>query len=131
VLNKEDYKMIVEIEYDKGLLKEQVHKLSFFDSSKIIEPKNASYKYIDNGYVIVEEVLGNKGNKEILDGSIINKWLKVDDNNEVVFNEKQVEIYVDGLARGYNTVAKSRNFVTTSGKVIKWPSRVPLRYQVL
>jgi hypothetical protein len=179
VFNKKDSKMIAGIEYDKGLLKEQVDKLSFFDSSKIIEPKNASYKYTDNGYVIVEEVLGNKGSKdilynyamgvvskgesvidlesinyyvkpqytskspkvvatrdllnkyvaskitytfgehkEILDGSIINKWFKVDDNSEVTFNKKQVEIYMDGLAKEYNTVAKSRNFVTSSGKVI-------------
>ncbi len=179
VFNKKDSKMIVEIEYDKGLLKEQVDKLSFFDNSKVIEPKNASYKYKDNAYVIVDEVIGNKGSKdilynyamdavnkeettidlesinyyvkpqytstspkviatrdllnqyvsskitytfgehkEILDGSIINKWFKVDDNSEVTFNEKQVEIYMDGLAREYNTVAKERNFVTSSGKVI-------------
>ena len=154
-------------------------KLSCFDSSKVIEPKNASYKYTDNGYVIVDEVIGNKGNKdilykyaidavtkgettidlesinyyvkpkytskspkvvatrdklnkyvsskvtyifgedkEILDGSTINKWFTVDENSEVTFNEKQVEVYMDILASEYNTVAKTRNFVTSSGKVI-------------
>jgi hypothetical protein len=179
VINKKDSKMTTGIKYDKGLLKEQVDKLSCFDSRKIIEPKNAGYKYADNGYVIVAEVLGNKGSKDILyknameavstgetiidlesinyyvkpqytskspkvvttrdklnkyvsskitytfgeekkilDGSIINKWFTVDDNSEITFNEKQVEIYMDILASEYNTVAKTRNFVTSSGKII-------------
>ncbi|WP_291645193.1 L,D-transpeptidase family protein [Clostridium sp.] len=179
VFNTKDSKMLAGIEYDKDLLKEQVDKLSYFDSSKIIEPENASYKYKDNGYVIVDEVIGSKGNKEvlynyaidavstgettidlesinyyikpeytskspkvvatrdmlnkyvsskvtytfgdekeILDGSIINKWVTVDENNEITFNEKQVEIYIDLLASKYNTVADTRNFVSSSGKVL-------------
>jgi hypothetical protein len=179
VFNKKDSKMVAEIKYDKELLKEQVDMLSCFDSSKLIEPKNASYKYTDNSYVIVDEVIGNKGNKdilynsaidavssgettidlesinyyvkpqytskspkivstrdmlnkyvsstttytfgddkEILDGSTINKWVTVDENSEITFNEKQVEIYIDVLASEYNTVADMRNFVTSSGKVI-------------
>jgi hypothetical protein len=179
MLNTKDSKMTVGTKYDKDLLKEQVDKLSCFDSTKIIEPKNAGYKYADNGYVIVEEVLGNKGSKDILyksaidavntgiatidlesidyyvkpqytskspkviatrdmlnkyvsskitytfgedkkvlDGSIINKWFAVDDNSEITFNKKQVENYMDVLASEYNTVAKARNFVTSSGKVI-------------
>ncbi|MBU3146105.1 L,D-transpeptidase family protein [Clostridium sp. CF012] len=179
VFNTKDSKMIVGVKYDKDLLKEQVDKLSCFDSSKVIEPKNASYKYIDNSYVIVDEVIGNKGNKdilyknavdamtkgettidlesinyyvkptytskspkvvatrdklnkyvsskityifgedkEILDGSTINKWVTVDEDSEVTFNEKQVESYMEVLASEYNTVAKTRSFVTSSGKVI-------------
>ncbi|MGH4124748.1 MAG: L,D-transpeptidase family protein [Clostridium sp.] len=177
--NTKDSKMIVGVKYDKDILKEQVDKLSCFDSSKAIEPKNASYKYTDNGYVIVDEVIGNKGDKdnlykyvidavtkgettidlesinyyvkpkynskspkvvaardklnkyvsskitytfgkdkEILDGSKINKWVTVDENSEVTFNEKEVEIYMDVLASEYNTVAKTRNFISSSGKVI-------------
>ncbi len=179
IFNVKNSKMLVGIKYDENLLKEKVDKLSFFDISKVIEPKNASYKYTDNAYAIVNEVNGNKGNKDVLynsvvdavskgetiidlesinfyvkpeytakspkviaardklnkyvssnitytfgpnienlDGSTINKWLTVDGNNEVIFNEKQVEIYMDGLAREYNTVAKTRNFVSSSGKVI-------------
>ncbi|MBU3110138.1 L,D-transpeptidase family protein [Clostridium lacusfryxellense] len=180
VFNSKDYKMIAGVKYDKNLLKEQVDKLSCFDSSKVVEPKNASYKYTDSRYVIVDEVIGNKGDKdvlynhaidavskgettidlesinyyvkpkytskskkvlatkdllnkyvaskitytfgdvkEILDGSTINKWVTVDKNNEVTFNEKQVEIYIDRLAIKYNTVAKTRDFVTSKGKEIK------------
>ncbi|PRR79845.1 L,D-transpeptidase family protein [Clostridium vincentii] len=179
VFNTEDLKIIAEVKYDKNLLKEQVDKLSCFDSSEVIEPKNPSYEYTDNEYVIVDEVIGNKGNKdilynyaieavstgettidldsidyyvkpqytsespeivatrdmlnkyvssevtytfgedkEILDGSTINKWFTVDDKNEISFNEKQVEIYMDKLAMEYNTVAKTREFVTSKGTAI-------------
>jgi len=164
VFNTKDSKMIAGVIYDKNLLKERVDKLSCFDSSKAIVPKNASYKYTDNGYVIVDEVIGNKGSKdtlydsvldavstgettidlesinyyvkpqytskspkitytfgedkEILDGSKINKWFTVDENSEITFNEKEVEIYMDVLASEYNTVAKTRNFVSSSKKVI-------------
>ncbi|MGH4139949.1 L,D-transpeptidase family protein [Clostridium sp.] len=181
VFNAKDSKMIAGVKYDKNLLKEQVNKLSCFDSSKGIEPKNAGYKYTstNKGYVIVKEVIGNKGNKdilyndvidavsmgetridlesinyyvkpqytsqspkvvatrnmlnkyvsskitytfgknkEILDGSTINKWFKVDENSKITLNEKKVETYMEVLASEYNTVAKTRNFASSSGQVI-------------
>ena len=177
--NTKDSKMIEGVKYDKKLLKERVDKLSCFDSSNIIEPKNPSFKYTDNGYVIVDEVNGNKVNKdilydhvsdailkdettidlesincyvkpqytsnsqkiidiknmlnkyvfskitytfgehkELLDGSTINKWLKVDENLKVIFDEKEVKNYIDVLSNNYNTIGKTRNFVSSSGKTI-------------
>lgn len=177
--NTEDSKMIDEVSYDTKLLKERVEKLCCFDSSNIIEPKNPSFKYTDKGYVIVNEVNGNKVNKdilydhvakailkkeatidlesincyirpkytsnspeiiqiknilnkyasskitytfgdrkEIIDGSIINKWLKVDENLEVIIDGEQVKNYMDRLFNTYNTIGKTRNFVTASGKNI-------------
>ncbi|ERI91374.1 hypothetical protein HMPREF1982_03333 [Clostridiales bacterium oral taxon 876 str. F0540] len=64
--NSKSYAMTAGIEYNKELLKEQVDKLSIFDSSNSIEPKNPSLKYTDNAYVIVDEIKGNKINKEVL-----------------------------------------------------------------
>ena len=171
--------MIEGVKYDKKLLKERVDKLSCFDSSNIIEPKNPSFKYTDNGYVIVDEVDGNKVNKdilydhvsdailkeettidlesincyvkpqytsnsqkiigiknmlnkyvfskitytfgehkELLDGSTINKWLTVDENLKVTFDEKEVKNYIDVLSNNYNTIGKRRNFVSSSGNTI-------------
>ncbi len=179
IFNTDDFKMTEGVKYDKKLLKERVDKLSCFDSSNIIEPKNASFKYTDNGYVIVDEVVGNKiykdvlydhvsdailkdetkidlesincyvkpqytsysqktietknilnkyvfskitytfgNNKEILDGSIINKWITVDENLKITFDDKQVKNYIDVLSTNYNTIGKRRNFVSASGKTI-------------
>ncbi len=177
--NTDASKMIEGIKYDKQLLKERIDTLSCFDSTNIIEPKNPSFKYINNGYVIVSEVNGNKvnkeslynhvsdaiskketnidlewincyvkpqytsysqktintskmlnkyvlskitytfgGDKEILDGATISKWLTVDENLEVTFNEKEVSKYIDVLSDNYNTIGRRRNFVSSSGKTI-------------
>jgi len=64
--NTEESKIVEGVKYDKKQLKERVDALSCFNSSNITEPKNPSFKYTDSGYVIVNEVEGNKVNKDIL-----------------------------------------------------------------
>lgn len=177
--NINDYKMNEKVKYDKVLLNKRVDELSCFDSSNIIEPKSPSFKYTNNGYVIVSEVSGNKVNKgilydrlsyailndkttieldsincyvkplytsnskkiidtknklnkyvfskityifgeqkELLDSSIINKWFRVDKNIKVIFDEKGVKNYIDALSTKYNTIGKSKKFVTSSANKI-------------
>lgn len=62
----EDSKMIVKVSYDTKLLKEKINKLSCFDNKNIVEPRNPSFRYTDKAYVIVDEVNGNKVDKNIL-----------------------------------------------------------------
>jgi hypothetical protein len=81
-------------------------------------PKVVSTRDMLNKYVSSKITYTFGDDKEILDGSTINKWVTVDENSEITFNEKQVEIYIDVLASEYNTVADTRNFVSSSGKVI-------------
>lgn len=180
LFNNTDFQLSDIALYDKELLKKRIDNLSCFNMSNIIEPKNASFKYTDNGYKIVKEVEGNKVNKdilynhiedtitkgettlnlksancyekpqytsnskeiiavknlldkytstkiiytfgqstEVLDGSIINTWLNVDENLEVIFDEKKIKNYIDTLAKTYNTVGSTRNFITSSGKTVK------------
>lgn len=57
--------------------------------------------------------------KEVVDGSTINKWLYADENMKVAFDEKQIRKYVDSLANKYNTLGKTRNFTTSTGKTVK------------
>jgi vancomycin resistance protein YoaR len=177
--NTKDSKMTDGVSYDTKLLKERIEKLSCFESGNIIEPKNPSFKYTEKGYVIVDEVNGNKVSKDILydrvakaifneettidlesincyvhpkytskspkimeiknilnkyvsskitytfgerketiDGSIINKWLEVNENLEVMFDEEKIKNYMDILFNKYNTIGKTRNFVTSSGGAI-------------
>lgn len=180
LFNAEDYKMTDEILYDEKLLKEKLDKLSCFDSKSVIKPKNPIIKYTDKGYVIVDEVNGNKVNKDILynhvveailseeailnleyvncyerpkytssspkviqcknilnkyisskitytfgnrketiDGSIINKWLKINKDFEVTVDKKKEKDYMSKLFNTYNTFGRTRNFATSSGKTIK------------
>lgn len=177
--NTEASKITEGVKYDEKLLKERVDKLSCFDSNNIIEPKNAGFKYVDNSYVIIDEVVGNKvdkdilykhiaeavlkresaidleaidcyikpqytsksskiietkdmlnkyvsskitytfgENKEVLDGSTINKWVTTDENYVVTLDEGKVKEYIEALSKTYNTVGKSRNFASSSGRAI-------------
>ncbi|WPC39975.1 L,D-transpeptidase family protein [Clostridium sp. JS66] len=177
--NTENLKMTDAVTYDNGLLKEKMEKLFCFDKRSIVEPKNPDFKYTDKGYVIIDEVNGNKINKDILynrvtkaiqsgettidleadncyvnpkytsksqrttdnknilnkyvsskitytirnhketiDGSIINKWLKVNENFEVVVDKQKENNYMEALFKNYNTVGKTRSFVATSGNTI-------------
>ncbi|HEX9026509.1 MAG TPA: peptidoglycan binding domain-containing protein [Clostridium sp.] len=180
--DKTDYKIeeVLTLTYDEKLFKECLNKLSCLDSSNIIEPQNPRFKYIDNRYVILDEVSGNKINKdilynsvinailkgektidleasncyensqynsnsqevidtrdmlnkyadsqitytfgekkEVLDGAIINTWLKTNENLEITFDEKEIRSYLDKLFDNYDTVGKSRDFLTSGGTTIK------------
>lgn len=65
----------------------------------------------------ITHTFGDK--KEVVDGSTINKWLYVDENMNVAFNEEQIGKYVDSLAAKYNTFGKTRTFTTSSAKVVQ------------
>jgi lipoprotein-anchoring transpeptidase ErfK/SrfK len=64
--NTKNSNMTAEISYDKERLTKQVDNLSCLTDSKIIEPKEPSFKYVDNAFVIVDEIKGNKIDKNIL-----------------------------------------------------------------
>ncbi len=176
----ENSKKTAVLTYDEKLLKERINQLSCFKPGNIVEPKNPSFKYVDNSYVIVNEVIGNKVNKQILyshaaysiskmeaeidlelmgcyikpkydsnspkvlkardtlnkyvatkisytsgdskktlDGSQINQWLNIDENLKVTVSEEKVKEYINELSNIFNTVGKTRNFVTSSGEIIK------------
>ncbi|MDU4326892.1 MAG: L,D-transpeptidase/peptidoglycan binding protein [Clostridium celatum] len=165
--------------YEKALLDEEFNKLSCFRKENIIEPLDACFHFNGTDYDIVEEIYGNKVNKdylyayilnsvlierkiidleeinayeypdftstsekvidaqkelnkyvsteiyytfdeeiEILDGSIINEWLEVDQSMNVVFNEKKIKEYLNELSSKYDTYGKTRSFKTTTGKTI-------------
>ncbi|SJZ73174.1 L,D-transpeptidase family protein [Garciella nitratireducens] len=63
---RENSNLSMTYSYDKRLLKEQFHQLSCLNNKNEIQPKNPTFKYINNGYVIVGEVPGNKVDKKML-----------------------------------------------------------------
>ena len=69
-----------------------------------------------NAYANIEVVYRfDKGVQEVLDGSIIHKWLHVDENGTVSLDEEKVAFYVDYLADHYDTSGKTREFQTNDG----------------
>lgn len=168
------------VTYDEKLLKEHFDKLSCFDSKKVIEPQNASFKYSGTAYMIVNEVMGTKidskplyasvvnailkgdtkidlekenyyinpkytssskeivntkilfnkyiaskitytftGGKEVLDGSLINSWIRINENLSISFDETKIKNYLGKIDNNYDTYGKERDFVTSLGAKIK------------
>ncbi|PJI07583.1 peptidoglycan-binding protein [Clostridium sp. CT7] len=66
VFSSGNSKMTDGVSYDSNLLKQKIDKLSCVAGSKVVEPKSPSFKYTDKGYVVVNEVMGNKVNKDAL-----------------------------------------------------------------
>jgi hypothetical protein len=165
--------------YNKDNLENRINELNCLNKD-IIESQNVGFKYSNGSYEVIEEVYGNKINKdklkvdiensilkgetkldlnenhcyedpkytlnsdktletknllnnyvkakityifgsdnELLDENIINQWLSVDENLDVVVSEKAVFEYVLGLSKKYDTVGVPRNFKTSLGKKIR------------
>lgn len=84
------------------------------DSDKTSETKELLDKYIKAKitYIFASE-------KEVLDGSIIKKWLNVDKNLDVIIDEKSVKEFVQGLGEKYDTSGKTRKIKTSIGKMVE------------
>jgi len=84
------------------------------NSPEIIEAKNILNKYVNSK---ITYTFGNR--KEVLDGSTINKWLKVSEDFKVTLDEAKSQKYLNELSTTYSTVEKTHDFVTTAGKSIQ------------
>ena len=84
------------------------------DYSKTMETKNLLNKYVG---AKINYTFGYKN--EILDGDIINQWLSVDENLEVMINKKAVYSYLNELSKKYDTVGIPREFKASTNKIIE------------
>ncbi|MGG7177260.1 peptidoglycan binding domain-containing protein [Clostridium paraputrificum] len=103
---------IIDLESAK-CYKEPEYKADSKETKEIVKTLN---KYVDSKitYTVADH-------PELIDGRIINQWLTVNDNYEVVFDESKVKEYVNSLGSKYNTFGKTRKFTTTEGKVVSVP----------
>lgn len=83
-------------------------------SKKTTEVKNTLNKYVS---AKITYTFGDS--KETVDGSTINKWLRVNHNFEIVFDRDKIKEYIHTLCWKYNTIDSTRSFVTTLGQTIK------------
>ncbi|EKQ51618.1 MULTISPECIES: peptidoglycan binding domain-containing protein [unclassified Clostridium] len=83
-------------------------------SQETLDTKNTLDKYVG------VKVTYNSGDKtEVLDGSTIHNWLKVNNDMEISFDENKVRNYVYRISSIFNTFGNTRNFVTTSKKTVQ------------
>lgn len=83
-------------------------------SDKTIETKAILDKYVSTKITYLFE-----RENEVLDGNRIKEWLSVDDDLDVKIDENAVKDYVLELSSKYNTVGITRNFKTSTGKVVE------------
>ena len=77
-----------------------------------------NYTIDELNHYIDTTITYNFGNyNEIIDGSIINKWLTVDNDLNINLNEDEVKNYINNLCDKYTTAGKTRSFKTTSGAI--------------
>lgn len=55
---------------------------------------------------------------EVVDASVISKWVKVSSKMKVSFDEDAVREYIQSLAEKYNTRGTQRSFVTATGNTV-------------
>ena len=88
-------------------------KLETNTSEKETEVLNTLNSYLD---VDITLTFGN--DSVVIDKAQIYKWLSVDANNEIQFDNEAIIDYVDTIAKDYETMGQTREFVTSTGKTI-------------
>ena len=101
VINLDELGCYVEPEYNE-------------DSPEVNEAKNSLDKIAESK---VTYTFGSRS--EVLDGNTISQWLNVNDDMEVTVDENKARLYVESLARNYNTYSNTRDFTTSTGKKIQ------------
>ncbi|WP_061316403.1 L,D-transpeptidase family protein [Clostridium botulinum] len=83
-------------------------------SKEVIEAQKTMNKYLQS-----EITYDIRGNKEVVNASTISNWLKTDEKFNPYIDKEKVRAYMDNLAYTYNTIGKTRDFVTATGEHIK------------
>lgn len=83
-------------------------------SDKTMETEEVLNRYISTK---VTYLFGD--NKETLDADTIKNWLSINENLDVVLDDKALSEYITSLCNKYNTVGITRNFKTSTGKTVE------------
>ena len=108
-------KAVHQMEPEVNLLEEGCYKMAAVASddkalAELLEELNA--------YVGTKITYHFGTKKEVVDGKLISKWIKVNKKNQVVFKKKKISEFVASLRRKYDTIFRSRKFKTSYGKKI-------------
>lgn len=85
------------------------------DSEKIRNTKAAAESYLASRIVYTFQE-----GSEVIDENEISEWIEFDDDLTITFNTKKIKSYLrNTLAKHYDTYGKTRDFLTSSGKLVK------------
>lgn len=84
------------------------------DDEKLVRFRNRLNRFVSSRIVY-----DWNGTEEVVDGDLIQEWLKIDRRKQLVtIDPEPVREYVDGLSKKYDTFGRARKFQTTEGRNI-------------
>lgn len=124
LLDKEKVYAQVEEAVRAGETEILLDEIGAYKNPKILKDHKPMQKAVGelNQYIQAEIRYDFSDREELLDKNIIYEWLKVDKSFNVTVEEQAVIDYIKTLEAVYNTLGKSRQFETTSGKLVQVPS---------
>jgi hypothetical protein len=111
----------IEMSILKGETKLDLNEGLCYENPKytLVSDKTPKTKELLNKYVKTEITYIFGSETEVLDANIINKWLSVDENLDIIVSDIGVMRYLRDLSRKYDTVGIARNFKTSTGKIVE------------
>jgi hypothetical protein len=105
----------------KGKIKLDLEEKHCYENPKYTVSSDKTQKTLNilNKYTSTKIIYHFGDDMEVVDGTIINTWLSVNDNLEVVINKNSVRNYIKKLSSDYDTVGATRNFKSSTGKIIE------------
>ena len=101
VLNLDDEKCYEEPQYTS-------------ESKAVVEAKKIVDKYMKS-----KITYKTADNEIIIDDTLINTWINIDNDFNVNINEEAIKDYIDTLGESYDNIGNTRTFTRWSGEVIK------------
>ena len=83
-------------------------------SKAVTKAKKTADKYVN-----AKVTLNINESSEVIDGSMINQWITIDDDFNVSLNEDSIREYVNQLGDKYDNIGNTRTFTRWSGETIK------------
>jgi len=120
-INEQKLKKVIKYSILMGNSKLDLEKMDCYINPKYTTDSKKTYltRELLNRYVKTKITYLFGSRTEVLDGYEINKWLRVNDNLDIVLNETAVMKYVLVLCNKYDTVGTTRNFKTSTGKRVE------------
>lgn len=105
-------KGITELDLNESLCYEAPNYI--LNSEKTLQTKKLLNKYVSTSITYKFDDDNDK-----IDGTIINKWLRVDKNLDAIISKTAVMDYVKELSKKYDTIGITRKFKTSTGKLVE------------
>lgn len=115
VLNEKVNQYITEFKSELNMIEDNCYKLPQYTSDseelkKVCEELN-KYLKASITYTMTEDV--------VVDKSVINEWISVDDKMQITFNEAKIREWLTWFGDTYDTVGVTRTITSPTGKTVQ------------